>query len=293
MTNLIIDASVARACGNGTTTHPAAIQCRDFLLTLKKSQYGVVMTEDIRAAWHEEPSRFAEEWLCDMTKQSRLKVIQIPKVDVEIRNSIEPMAKTDQERSAMNKDILLLEAALATDRRIVSLDENATYKYYIANKDKIVKFQQLIWVNPKDAMSSDLKRLQIIEKIIEDWGSKPQSRICMAILDYLLNDNTVDSSHITYSFLQESVKKSEQAASEDRDLWLAIQYLCGERVHLLEAKFELIDNGISFPISNSLLNDARKTGELVHPKNSKLISDFEDKVFIYFQPSSLVQSTSV
>jgi Cys-tRNA synthase (O-phospho-L-seryl-tRNA:Cys-tRNA synthase) len=151
MTNLVIDASVARACGNSTTTHPAAIQCRDFLLTLKKSQYGVVMTEDIRAAWQEEPSRFAEEWLCDMTKQSRLKVIPIPKIDLEIRSSIEPMAKTDQERSAMNKDILLLEAALATDKRIVSLDENATYKYYIANKDKVVKFQQLIWVNPKEA----------------------------------------------------------------------------------------------------------------------------------------------
>jgi hypothetical protein len=293
MTNFVVDASIARACSENTAIYPIATQCRELLLKLQESSYGVVMTKDIQAQWQEYSSDFTEKWLREMTGKRRLKVISSPETDLEIRSLIEPMAKTDQERSAMNKDILLLEAALATDRRIVSLDENATYKYYIANKGKVVKFQQLIWVNPKDAMSSDLKRLQITEKIIEDWGSKPQSRICMAILDYLLNNNTVDSSHITYNFLQESVKKSEQEAGEDRDLWLAIQYLCGERVHLLEAKFELIDNGISFPISNSLLNDARKTGELVHPENSKLISDFEDKVFIYFQPSTLVQSTSV
>jgi hypothetical protein len=136
------------------------------------------------------------------------------------------------------------------------------------------------------------QRIEIEAKISEDWGSKPQSRICVAILDYLLDSNTTASAHITYGFLQESVKKSEQAASEDKDLWIAVQYLCGDRVHLLDARFELVDNGISFPVSNSLLNDARKTGKLAHPKNSKLISDFEDKVFIYFQPSSLVQNIS-
>jgi hypothetical protein len=293
MTNFVVDASIARACSSNAVTYPIAMQCRDFLLKLQKSPYGVVMTEDIQAEWQEYQSDFTEKWLCEMTQKRRFKVISSPGSDLEIRNLIELMAKTDQERSSMNKDILLLETALANDKRIVSLDENTTYKYYMANKDKIVKFQQLIWVNPMDSILSDLKRLQITEKIIEDWGTKPQSRICTAILDYLLNKNIANLSHITYGFLQESVKKLEKAASEDRDLWLAIQYLCGDRVHLLDARFELVENGISFPISNSSLNDARKIGKLAHPKNSKLISDFEDKVFIYFQPSSIVQNTSV
>lgn len=134
---------------------------------------------------------------------------------------------------------------------------------------------------------------EIVKKIFEDWDDKPQLGICMAILDYLRNINTTDASHITYSLLQESIKKIERAANEDRDLWLAIQYLCGERVHLLEAKFELIDNGVSFPISKTALKNAQKTGKLAHPENSELVSDFEDKVFIYFQPSSLAQDISV
>jgi hypothetical protein len=304
MTNLVFDASIAKACSKSTAMYPTAMRCRDFLLKLQKSSYGVVMTEDTESEWKEYSSEFTHTWRCEMTKKGRLEIISNPKADLDIRNSIEPLAKTDQERAEINKDILLLEAALATDKRIVSLDENATYKYYTANKSSIVKFQQLIWVNPinikkdstewlLDIMPTDFKRLKIAEKIIEDWREKPQSRICMAILDYLLNIKTADSSRITYSFLQESINKSEKAANEDQDLWLAIQYLCGERVHLLEAKFELIDNGISFPISNSLLKSARKTGKLVHPESSKLISDFEDKVFMYFQPSSLVQNTSV
>jgi hypothetical protein len=137
----------------------------------------------------------------------------------------------------------------------------------------------------------DIKK-EIIGKIIEDWGSQPQSKICIAILDHLLNLNTTDSPHITYSLLQKSIQDLQQTAYKDRDLLLAVQYLCGERVPLLEAKFELIDNGISFPISNSVLKNARETGELIHPQNGGLIIDFEDRIFMYFQPSSLIQNIS-
>jgi hypothetical protein len=58
------------------------------------------------------------------------------------------MAETDKERAAMVKDILLLEAALATDRRIVSLDEKTARRYFKEAAQKIEKLQQLIWVNP-------------------------------------------------------------------------------------------------------------------------------------------------
>jgi hypothetical protein len=195
------------------------------------------------------------------------------KVDAESRNLIEPPVKNVQDAMSSDYDGLSV-----TDFGDAPISKKTDISYGAAQSHFVIQQRQ---------------RLEIAEKIAEDWGGKPQASICVAILDYLLNNNTADSAHITYGFLQESVKESEQAASEDRELWIAIQYLCGERVHLLDAKFELVDNGVSFPISNSLLNDARKTGKLAHPKNSKLISDFEDKVFIYFQPSSLVQNASV
>jgi hypothetical protein len=195
------------------------------------------------------------------------------KVNAESRNSTKPMVKNVQDAMVSDQDRLSL-----ADFEDAPISKRTDISHGAAQSHFVIQQRQ---------------RLEFAEKITADWGSKPQSKICMAILDYLLNSNTNDSAHITYNLLQESVKKSEQAASEDRDLWIAIQYLCGERVHLLDAKFELVDNGVSFPISSSLLNDARKTGKLAHPKNSKLISDFEDKVFIYFQPSSLVQKASV
>ena len=45
-----------------------------------------------------------------------------------------------------------------------------------------------------------------------------------------------------------------------------------------------------FDISNSELKEARETGELVHPETGELIKDYEEKVYIYFQPSSIVRS---
>jgi hypothetical protein len=133
-----------------------------------------------------------------------------------------------------------------------------------------------------------MSRQKIIDQIYEDWGTKPQSKICIAILEYLLRINNNSSFHITYG----SLKKAVGIVLDDKDLLMAVQYLCGDRIHLLEAKFELIDNENSIGISNSELTIAKATGKLFHPENGELVSDFEDKVVMYFQPSSLVTSIS-
>jgi hypothetical protein len=132
-----------------------------------------------------------------------------------------------------------------------------------------------------------MSRQRIIDQIHEDWGTKPQSKICVAILEYLLRINN-SSFHITFG----SLKKAVGIVLDDKDLLMAVQYLCGDRIHLLEAKFELIDNENSVDISNSELKIALATGKLVHPENGELVSDFKDKVVMYFQPSSLVTSIS-
>lgn len=127
---------------------------------------------------------------------------------------------------------------------------------------------------------------QIVEQIHQDWLQKPQLQICIAILDYLVHSSSQHISHITYGSLRKVVGK----AYDNRDLLAAIQYLCGDRTHLLEAKFEFIDNENYFDISDDEMIEARETGQLLHPETGKLIRDFEDKVFIYFQPSSVVKN---
>ena len=131
-----------------------------------------------------------------------------------------------------------------------------------------------------------IEKQQIEEQIHQDWLQQPQSQICIAILDYLVRSNSQHLSHITYGSLRKVVGK----AYDNQDILAAIQYLCGDRTHLLEAKFELIDNGNYFDISDDEMSKARETGQLLHPETGKLIGDFEDKVFIYFQPSSVVKN---
>lgn len=133
-----------------------------------------------------------------------------------------------------------------------------------------------------------ISRQEILDRINEDWGQKTQSTICVSILDYLLRIETNLSLHITYG----SLRKVISGNYDNRELLTAVQYLCGERVHLLEAKFELIDDDEYVDIPNSELNHARATGQLVHPETGELISNFEEKVYIYFQPSSLVENIS-
>ena len=131
-----------------------------------------------------------------------------------------------------------------------------------------------------------IDKQQIIEQIHQDWLQLPQSQICIAILDYLVRSNSQHLSHITYGSLQKVVGK----AYDNQDILAAIQYLCGNRTHLLEPKFELIENGNYFDISDDEIIEARETGQLLDPETGQLIRNFEDKVFIYFQPSSVVKN---
>ena len=131
-----------------------------------------------------------------------------------------------------------------------------------------------------------ISTLQIVEHIHHGWLQQPQSQLCIARFDFLRCSNIQNLSHITYGSLRKVVGKSY----DNRDLLTAVQYLCGDRTHLLEAKFELIDNDNYFEISDDEMTEARETGQLLHPETGKLIRNFEDKVFIYFQPSSVVKT---
>ncbi len=114
-----------------------------------------------------------------------------------------------------------------------------------------------------------------------------------AVRFYSIKRETIDkwldvfkSYQITYA----SLRKITGDKYANEDLMMAIQYLCGDRVQLLDVKFKLIENDNFFDISNSELKEARETGELVHPETGELIKDYEEKVYIYFQPSSIVRS---
>ena len=160
MSKLVIDASVAKASGDQQATYPTSVHCRDFLMAVQNFGHSIVMTSEIRNEWDKHQSRFARQWLRQMIARKQLKPIADLPIDPELWTPIERMAKGDNERSAMTKDILLLEAALETDRRIVSLDENTARKYFTQAATTIPKLQQIVWVNPDKPKETPIEWLK-------------------------------------------------------------------------------------------------------------------------------------
>lgn len=131
-----------------------------------------------------------------------------------------------------------------------------------------------------------MKKKYIVDKIGADWGHNyVQSNICLDILDYLVKNADRNIKHITHSRLRDIVGQEYS----DIDLLKAVQYLCGQSVHLLEIKFEFIDNEYIHQLSKSEVKSAQENGGLVHPATGEYLMDFEDKIFIYFEPSKLIQ----
>jgi hypothetical protein len=144
---LVIDASIARACGQPGAIHPTSAHCRNFLENVLSICHCVVMTPEIRAEWRKHNSRFAKTWMTQMVARRKLTAVQILP-DQDLREQLETWADTYKQREEIVKDIHLLEAALANDQIIVSLDENTARRYFTQAAQKIKVLRPIIWVNP-------------------------------------------------------------------------------------------------------------------------------------------------
>jgi hypothetical protein len=131
---LVIDASVARSAGE--TEHPVSSLCRNFLKAVLDStaQFQVVMSHDILTEWKRHRSRYSLRWQKTMTAKRRVVTLEIPRLQQLRQKMITP---------EMVKDVHLLEAALATDKRIASGDDTARGFYR-----GIPHVRMVLWINP-------------------------------------------------------------------------------------------------------------------------------------------------
>lgn len=127
----------------------------------------------------------------------------------------------------------------------------------------------------------------ILLLIKQDWGNNPQSKICIAILDFLKRTPIHDLTHITYG----SLRKVIDTNFDEAHFLTSIQYLCGDRTSLLEMRFELFieERDEVFEVSKSEINCASKTGFLIHPETGIRVEDFRDKIFVFFAPGQLIK----
>ena len=143
---LVIDADVAQASGDEDAIDRRAINCRDFLKEVRAQKHRVVMTRKISDEWKRHRSGFAFEWRVSMNARRRAVDIDPPE-DEELQDKVTNTASDEDEIEVMEKDFHLLQAALATDQTIISLDETVRGLFKRASQ-QVGEIRGVIWVNP-------------------------------------------------------------------------------------------------------------------------------------------------
>ena len=144
---LVVNASVARAAGGEEATVSVSINCTEFLETFRdECSHHIVMTPELSEEWEENQSKFAATWLRSMIARKRFDYVK-PSVNKALRDKIEKTATNEKEVEDMQKDFHLLEAALATDQSIISLDE-AIRKCFARAAQRVGEIRNIVWVNP-------------------------------------------------------------------------------------------------------------------------------------------------
>lgn len=143
---LVIDANVARASGSETATHPRAEHCRDFLNAVLSLSHCIVMTEKINNEWKNHQSRFARRWRVSMDARKKIDRIN-PSENEKLQTKITTTTNNENEIEALRKDFHLLQAALATDQTVISLDE-AIRGLFKQASEQVGEIRNIVWVNP-------------------------------------------------------------------------------------------------------------------------------------------------
>jgi len=143
---LVIDASVARASGGKEATHPTAAAARVFLLAVLTICHKAVMTPAIRDEWDKHQSNFARRWRRSMVARKKINPVS-PEESKNLRQQIGLINIPHASKTAMLKDCHLIEAAIATERQIISLDATARELFSMASHN-FKEIKDVSWVNP-------------------------------------------------------------------------------------------------------------------------------------------------
>jgi len=150
---LVIDASVASAAG--LTMKPDSRRCREFLQAVLRISHRATMTPLLRVEWKRHQSLFARAWLAEMTTRAKVEAI----ADV---LSAELRAQAPGTVSAQ-KDLHLIEAALATDKIVISLDDRARAELSVPAAEDVM------WVHPVDEGGRVIYWLNKGAEVVDEW----------------------------------------------------------------------------------------------------------------------------
>jgi hypothetical protein len=145
--SLVIDASVAGAAGN-RTADPSRL-CTAALNAVVEVKHRVAMAATLLEEWKRHQTRFARRWLRSMYGHRLVDELDVGEDD-SLRGRVERAAPDADVAAILLKDAHLIELALVSGERILSLDETARRHYHQAARG-IRELCRLCWVNPATA----------------------------------------------------------------------------------------------------------------------------------------------
>ena len=155
---LVIDASVARASGGPEAVFPTSKYCRDFLKAVLHICHQVVMTTEIRKEWKKHRSGYARTWQTSMVARKKVHDVE-PKANKAFNSKLESTVTSDRDLEAFKKDLPLIDAALATDCSVVSLDDQVR-RILSASAQRVGEIRYITWVNPSKTNESPITWLE-------------------------------------------------------------------------------------------------------------------------------------
>ena len=118
---LVIDASIARAAGD-TSNHPTSRNCCEFLRAVLGVCHRIALTDSLREEWNKHRSRFARTWRVSMMARRKVELVEVA-AHLSLKKRIMRAQLDKPIEAIIEKDRHLIEAALATDKRVASLDD--------------------------------------------------------------------------------------------------------------------------------------------------------------------------
>lgn len=162
---VVVDTSIARAAGESKVE--VSSTCRAVMLTILEVCHRVISTPATREEARRNWSRFSRKWLTSMHARKKVERLdEVPSIDWNPAYN----EMTDKQRQIAEKDTFLVEAALATDRLILSLDNEARTVFCLA-ASRIETLSGVSWLNPT------IDRDQVIHWLEEGAKADPSHQL--------------------------------------------------------------------------------------------------------------------
>ena len=126
--------------------HPVSSACRDTLEYILRICHRLAMSTDVAVEWRRHRSRFASHWRTSMYARKKVVFVSVERASGLARD-VERWAERDAARQPLIKDVPLVQAAAASDRVIISMDEAARTLLRMAAME-IAGLRRILWTNP-------------------------------------------------------------------------------------------------------------------------------------------------